>query len=112
MQYDRFAPPFRRIPRRRRLGRRSSTQAIAIGLAVAGMYAATARAQDAAAAGPPANLAPPTAAAGGWSAWTPVAGQSFLSPSLALNPAAGTLEVASVGLDLNVIHCRVSGSSV
>src|SRR5438067_1487930 len=111
MLYDRTAAPFRRSRRRRPPARGSTALPLVICLAVTALYAATAPIPNAGAAGPPAAVAPPTAAAANWSAWTPIAGPSFLSPSVALNSAAGTLEVACVGLDLGVRHIRVSGTS-
>src|SRR5207244_3174091 len=68
-------------------------------------------AQAAGTDGPPSTLPPATAAVGNWSTWAPVAGPSFLAPSLALNPVEGRLEVASVGFDLSVVCSQVSGSS-
>jgi hypothetical protein len=89
-------------------GRRLPVSVAGVLLAVA---ITTVGAQDRSMAAPPAPTAPPTAAVGGWAAWTPVAGPSFLSPSLAANPTAGTLELAAVGLDLAVDHHRFSGGA-
>ena len=117
MQQRRFAPTFLRAAGRPHPGARprGSCSANAFALAVAALAAlalwvSTARAQDPS-AGPPATVPLVTAPAGGWSAWTRVAGPSFLSPSVAFNPVAGTLELAAVGLDLSVSHTRVAGSA-
>jgi hypothetical protein len=80
-------------------------------VAAAGLSGVIIGAQAAGAAGPPAVAPPATAPVGNWSAWTPTAGPSFLSPSLALNPVTGALQVAAVGLDLNVVCTQVSTSS-
>src|SRR2546425_2027553 len=118
MQQRRFAPPFFRAAGRPHPGARprGSCSANAFALAVAALAAltlpaATARAQVLAAAGPPTTVPVPTAPAGGWSAWTPVAGPSFLSPSLAFNPVADALELASVGLDLSVSYTRIANGA-
>src|SRR2546428_5994093 len=118
MQQRRFAPTSPRAAGRPPPGARPGgfCSANAFALAVAALAAltlpaATARAQVLAAAGPPTTVPVPTAPAGGWSAWTPVAGPSFLSPSLALNPVADALDLASVGLDLSVSYTRVANGA-
>src|SRR6266851_1075921 len=59
------------------------------------MSSATGLGAQAAPAGvPPATIPLATAPVDGWSAWSPVAGPSFLSPSVAFNPAAGAVELA------------------
>jgi hypothetical protein len=57
------------------------------------------------------SAAPDAADAGTWSDWTPAAGPTTLSPSLADNPVAGLLELVFVGMDGAVQHTRVTGDS-
>jgi hypothetical protein len=73
---------------------------IAAGLLSAGLRAA-----------PPSPTPPNTAAAGGWSAWGPVGRPTFVAPSLAINAATGTLELAIVRPDLHVDHFRQNGGT-
>jgi hypothetical protein len=58
------------------------------------------------------TAAPADADANGtWADWTPVAGPTTLSPSLADNPAAGLLELVFVGADGAIQHTRIDGNS-
>src|SRR5262249_44787806 len=95
------AAPRRNRGRRPRL-RVTRAPRLAVLFGVAIICLANAGGQGAAGAGPPTAATPPTAAVGNWSVWTPAPNLSFLSPSLAVNPAAGGLELATVGLDLAV----------
>jgi hypothetical protein len=80
--------------------------------AMLGLSPNAARAQNGSTTtGPPAPTPPPTASAGNWSAWAPVAGPSFLTPALAFTPAASTLDLASVGFDLAVRSNQLSGGA-
>src|SRR5438552_1694877 len=81
-------------------------------LALLGLSPNDARAQNGSATlGPPAPAPPSTAPAGNWSAWTRVAGPSFLTPALAFNPAASALDLAAVGLDLGVRSSQFAGGA-
>jgi hypothetical protein len=79
-------------------------------MALLGLWPNDARAQNGSATlGPPAPTPPPTAPAGNWSAWSPVAGPSFLTPALTFNPAASALDLAAVGFDLEVRSNEFTG---
>src|SRR5262249_41371784 len=53
--------------------------------------------------------APSATATSGWSAWTGVAGPTSVAPAIAFDSMDGTLELASVGADLGVMHNRFLG---
>lgn len=105
------APRLTRRPGPDRLRRRVAALVTPLA-AVALVASGAARAQHAVTAAVPGPATPPTVAAGGWSAWTPLPGAplTFQAPVLAANPA-GTLELATVGLDLAVRHSRFQGGA-
>src|SRR5690349_21688262 len=81
-------------------------------LVILGVSPHAARAQDGSTTpGPPPPNPPPTGPAANWSTWTPVAGLSFLGPTLAFNSAASGLELASVGFDLGVRSNQFAGGA-
>lgn len=115
MRYRWFAPPSageagrpRAAACRRRSGASHLLALAAAVLAPWSFGASGASAQLPVTGAPPSAIPLATTPIGGWSAWSPVAGPSFLSPTIAFNPAAGALEVAEVGLDLGVSYTRVA----
>jgi hypothetical protein len=55
------------------------------------------------------SRAPSATATSGWSAWTAVAGPTAVAPAITFDTTDGTLELASVGADLGVMHNRFTG---